>query len=106
MQGSVSVVSLLTYPATVQINSGGTVYHYDALAGANAEEVPMGIGLQSFAVRRDGQTNVSGTSLKQIVNGCICGLHNFNAYDEFLYSKILGVCLLLIFGWNYSRRVE
>ncbi|KAJ6181576.1 hypothetical protein N7485_000218 [Penicillium canescens] len=80
MHDSVFVVSLLTAPATVQVNSGGSVYNYDAPAGASAEEIPMGIGSQSFAVIRDGQTILSGTSLKQIINGCVCGLYNFNAY--------------------------
>ncbi|OQD82804.1 hypothetical protein PENANT_c019G08225 [Penicillium antarcticum] len=80
MQDSVFVVSLLTAPATVQVNSGGSVYNYDAPAGASAKAIPMGLGSQSFAVFRDGQTILSGTSLKQIINGCVCGLYNFNAY--------------------------
>ncbi|KAK4871035.1 hypothetical protein LT330_000272 [Penicillium expansum] len=80
MADSVFVVSLLKSPATVQVNSGGTVYNYDAPAGASAKEVPMGVGAQSFAVSRDGQTILSGTSLKEIINGCVCGLYNFNAY--------------------------
>ncbi|KAJ5467876.1 hypothetical protein N7475_005628 [Penicillium sp. IBT 31633x] len=80
MSDSVFVVSLLTSPATVQVNSGGSVYNYDAPAGASAKEVPMGVGSQSFAVIRHGQTILSGTSLKQIINGCVCGLYNFNAY--------------------------
>lgn len=82
MADSVFVVSLLTSPATVQVNSGGTVYNYDAPAGASAKEVPMGVGAQSFAVMRDGQTILSGTSLKEIINGCVCGLYNFNAYGK------------------------
>ncbi|KAF9238860.1 CAZyme family GH71 [Penicillium roqueforti] len=80
MADSVFVVSLLTSPATVQVNSGGTVYNYDAPAGASAKEVPMGVGSQSFTVIRDGQTILSGTSLKEIINDCVCGLYNFNAY--------------------------
>ncbi|KAJ5943726.1 hypothetical protein N7516_003894 [Penicillium verrucosum] len=80
MADSVFVVSLLTSPATVQVNSGGTVYNYEAPAGASAKEIPMGVGSQSFAVVRDGQTTLSGTSLKEIINGCVCGLYNFNAY--------------------------
>ncbi|KAJ5835372.1 hypothetical protein N7447_001398 [Penicillium robsamsonii] len=80
MADSVFVVSLLTSPATVQVNSGGSVYNYEAPVGASAKEVPMGVGSQSFAVVRDGQTILSGTSLKPIINGCVCGLYNFNAY--------------------------
>lgn len=82
MADSVFVVSLLTSPATVQVNSGGTVYNYEAPAGASAKEVPMGVGSQSFAVIRDGQTILLGTSLKEIINGCVCGLYNFNAYGK------------------------
>ena len=82
MADSVFVVSLLTSPATVQVNSGGTVYNYDAPAGASAKEVPMGVGSQSFTVIRDGQTILSGTSLKEVIDGCVCGLYNFNAYGK------------------------
>ncbi|KAJ5773769.1 hypothetical protein N7457_008665 [Penicillium paradoxum] len=80
MSDSVFVVSLLTSAATVQVNSGGSIYNYEAPAGASAKEVPMGVGSQSFAVIRNGQTILSGTSLKPIINGCVCGLYNFNAY--------------------------
>ncbi|QQK40795.1 Glycoside hydrolase, family 71 [Penicillium digitatum] len=80
MADSVFVVSLLTSPAKVQVNSGGTIYNYDAPAGASAKEVPMGVGAQSFAVIRGGKSILSGTSLKEIINGCVCGLYNFNAY--------------------------
>jgi hypothetical protein len=82
MADSVFVVSLLTAPASVQVNSGGTVYTYDTPAGASAKEVPMGVGSQSFTVIRGDQTILSGTSLKQIINGCVCGLYNFNAYGR------------------------
>jgi hypothetical protein len=104
MQDSVFVVSLLTSPATVRINSGGTVYSYDTLAGANSREVPMGVGTQSFEVLRNGRTILSGTSLKQIVNGCVCGLYNFNAYGGFLFSPVVRLSLILSFSRNASRR--
>lgn len=80
MQDSVFVVSLLQSPASVQVNSGGTVYQYDAPAGAYAQEVPMHVGVQAFSVTRGGQVVLSGTSLKPIIAGCVCGLYNFNAY--------------------------
>ncbi|KAJ5256682.1 hypothetical protein N7478_012786 [Penicillium angulare] len=80
MQDSVFVVSLLKSPATVQVNSGGTVYQYNAPAGAYAKAVPMQVGVQAFSIARDGQTVLSGTSLKPIIAGCVCGLYNFNAY--------------------------
>ncbi|CAI7656225.1 unnamed protein product [Penicillium bialowiezense] len=80
MADSVFVVSLLTAPATVKVNSGGKIYNWDAPAGASSQEVPMGVGSQSFELTRGGQTILSGTSLKEIINGCVCGLYNFNAY--------------------------
>ena len=80
MADSVFVVPLLQAPASIQVNSGGTIYNYDAPAGVSAYEVPMHIGVQSFSVSRNNQTVLSGTSLKEIVNGCVCGLYNFNAY--------------------------
>ncbi|KAJ5238310.1 alpha-1-3-glucanase/mutanase [Penicillium chermesinum] len=70
MQDSVFVVSLLTSPATIQVNSGGSVTEYDAPAGAFAQAIPMNIGVQAFAVSRNGQNILSGTSLKSIIDGC------------------------------------
>lgn len=80
MQDAIFVVSLLQSAATVQVNSGGTLYQYEAPAGAFAQQVPMQVGAQSFAVLRNGNSVLSGTSLKPIINGCVCGLYNFNAY--------------------------
>ncbi|KAJ5335893.1 CAZyme family GH71 [Penicillium brevicompactum] len=80
MADSVFVVSLLTAPATVKVNSGGNIYSWEAPAGASSQEVPMGVGSQSFELIRGGQTILSGTSLKEIISGCVCGLYNFNAY--------------------------
>ncbi|KAJ5630913.1 alpha-1-3-glucanase/mutanase [Penicillium longicatenatum] len=80
MQDSVFVVTLLKSPASVEVNSGGTVYKYDAPAGASAHAVPMKVGVQAFSMSRSGQSVLSGTSLKPIINGCVCGLYNFNAY--------------------------
>ncbi|KAJ5949348.1 hypothetical protein N7454_000932 [Penicillium verhagenii] len=80
MQDSVFVVTLLQSPASVQVNSGGSVYQYNAPAGAYAQAVPMNVGVQAFSVSRNGQSILSGTSLKPIINGCVCGLYNFNAY--------------------------
>lgn len=82
MQDSVFVVSLLQSPAIVQINSGGGLHHYTAPAGAFAQAVPMGSGPQSFSIHRNGQTVLAGTSLKDIIDGCVCGLYNFNAYGK------------------------
>lgn len=83
MEDSVFVVSLLKADAQIVVNSGGNVQAVQAHAGANSFQVPMGVGEQTFSVTRNGQTVFEGTSLKQIINGCVCGLYNFNAYGSF-----------------------
>lgn len=80
MQDEVFVVTLLTANATLSITSGGTTQTFDAKAGANSFSVPMGVGQQKFALTRDSQTVLSGTSLKDIQDECICGIYNFNTY--------------------------
>lgn len=87
MQDAIFVVSLLQSSATVQVNSGGTLYQYEAPAGAFAQQVPMQVGVPSFTVLRKGNPILSGTSLKPIINGCVCGLYNFNAYGKIQCSK-------------------
>jgi hypothetical protein len=83
MQDSVFVVSLFTDDATIEVTSGnGTAQTIDAKAGASIHQVPMGVGEQSFTVTRSGTTVFSGKSLKQIIDGCVCGLYNFNAYGK------------------------
>ena len=64
----------------MQVHSGDQSQSFQAPAGASAYSVPMGVGQQSFSVTRNGQTVLSGTSLKNIVDTCICGIYNFNAY--------------------------
>jgi hypothetical protein len=88
MQDAIFVVSLLQSPATVQVNSGRTLYQYDAPAGAFAQQVPMQVGTPSFTVLRNGSQVLSGTSLKPIINGCVCGLYNFNAYGLMISFRI------------------
>ncbi|PYI30588.1 alpha-1,3-glucanase/mutanase [Aspergillus indologenus CBS 114.80] len=80
MEDAVYVVALLKSPATVQVASGPNSRSFSAPAGASAFTVPMGVGPQRFALLRNGQTVMSDTSLKDIVDSCICGLYNFNAY--------------------------
>ncbi|KDQ10481.1 glycoside hydrolase family 71 protein [Botryobasidium botryosum FD-172 SS1] len=77
---SVFVVSLLTAPATVTINSGGTLYTADAPKGAAAFAVDMKLGVQAFALERSGKEVLSGASLMEIKNECPNGIYNFNAY--------------------------
>ncbi|KAJ5095816.1 alpha-1,3-glucanase/mutanase [Penicillium alfredii] len=81
MQDAVFVVSLLKSPATITVQSGSQQPQLlKAPAGIHASSVPMGIGKQTFSVKRDDQTVFSGTSLKDIVDTCVCGIYNFNAY--------------------------
>ncbi|CAN8102557.1 unnamed protein product [Discula destructiva] len=80
MQDAVFMVALLTADGTVTINSGGTSQTFDGVAGANAFQAPMGVGQQSFSLVRDAKTVLSGTSLKDIQDQCICGIYNFNTY--------------------------
>lgn len=81
---SVFVVSLLQSAATLQITSGNSTTTFSAPAGASSFSVPMGVGQQQFTLTRGSTTVLSGTSLKDIINGCVCGLYNFNAYGEYL----------------------
>lgn len=80
MTDDVFAVSLLKYPARVTIESGDQSAIFDAPAGISAYRAPMGVGKQQFAVSRNGQDILSGTSLKDIVDTCICEIYNFNAY--------------------------
>ncbi|MCJ1231536.1 hypothetical protein MMC12_008213 [Toensbergia leucococca] len=80
MQDQVFVVTLLKSPGTIKITSGGATKSFPAPAGANSYSVPMGVGQQSFTLERNGQTILDGTSLKDIVDTCICGIYNYNAY--------------------------
>lgn len=80
MQDEVFVVTLLTADASLSVASGGTTKTFHAKAGANAFSVPMGVGQQKFSLTRDSQTVLSGTSLKDIQDECICGIYNFNTY--------------------------
>lgn len=106
MADSVFVVSLLTAPATVKVNSGGNVYSWEAPTGASSQEVPMGVGSQSFELIRDGQTILSATSLKEIISGCVCGLYNFNAYGMIPCGRrLLMPALNMIFSGNSAGRV-
>ncbi|KAJ7087975.1 putative alpha-1,3-glucanase/mutanase [Mycena belliarum] len=80
MSDDISVVTLLTAPGTVVVNSGATAYTFDAPAGASAFAVPFNTGAQSFSLSRNGAQVMNATSLRLIENVCPCGLYNFNAY--------------------------
>ncbi|KAF3906783.1 hypothetical protein AA313_de0207282 [Arthrobotrys entomopaga] len=80
MEDSVFVVAMLKSPGTVIVNSGGNQQVFNAPAGASAYSVPMGVGTQSFLLARNNQIVFAGTSSKDIVNTCVCGIYNFNPY--------------------------
>ncbi|KAL9125863.1 MAG: hypothetical protein Q9217_004995 [Psora testacea] len=80
MTDQVFVVALLTQPGTVTITSGLNSKSFEAPAGASSWSLAMGVGKQSFELKRGSQSVLSGTSLKEIVNECVCGIYNFNAY--------------------------
>lgn len=79
---SVFVVALLKSAGTLQVTSGPNTQTFNAPAGASNFSIAMGTGQQKFALTRNGAavSGMSGTSLKDIINGCVCGLYNFNAY--------------------------
>ncbi|KAJ5919779.1 alpha-1-3-glucanase/mutanase [Penicillium verhagenii] len=80
MNDEVFVVALLKTPAQVHVKSGSNSHTFQAPAGISSWSAPMGVGQQQFAVTRSGRTVLSGTSLKDIVDYCVCGIYNFNAY--------------------------
>lgn len=77
---SVFVVALLKSAGNLQVSSGSNTQNFNAPAGASSYTVPMGVGKQQFSLTRNSQTVLSATSLKDIINGCVCGIYNFNAY--------------------------
>ncbi|TGJ66007.1 hypothetical protein EYR41_009936 [Orbilia oligospora] len=80
MEDSVFVVSLLKSPATLIINSGNNQKVFNAPAGTSSYTVPMGVGAQSFLLARNNQVVFAGTSSKDIIDTCVCGIYNFNPY--------------------------
>ncbi|KAI3177577.1 CAZyme family GH71 [Penicillium roqueforti] len=82
MKDEVFIVTMLKFPAKVRVRSGNNTETYIAPPGVWSHSVPMGVGAQSFKVTRGFQTvqALSGTSLKDVVDTCACGIYNFNAY--------------------------
>ncbi|KAF9256180.1 glycoside hydrolase family 71 protein [Marasmius fiardii PR-910] len=90
LQDNIFIVSLLTSPGTVNVNSGGTLYTYDAPSGPSAFAVPFQIGSQRFSLVREGIEVIGETSLKEIKNECPCGMYNFNPYVGVVPPSALG----------------
>ncbi|PSR90640.1 glycosyl hydrolase family 71-domain-containing protein [Coniella lustricola] len=80
LEDAVFMVTLLTEAGTLSVTSGNTTETFEASAGANAFKMPMGTGQQSFSLMRNSETVLTGTSLKDIQDTCICGIYNFNTY--------------------------
>ncbi|KAJ5406724.1 hypothetical protein N7465_008008 [Penicillium sp. CMV-2018d] len=82
MNDEVFVVTMLKLPAMVKVQSGDKTETWLAPPGISSHAVPMGVGAQSFKVTRGFSTvkALSGTSLKDVVDTCVCGIYNFNAY--------------------------
>ena len=82
MKDEVFIVTMLKFPAKVRVQSGNKTETYIAPPGVWSHSVPMGVGAQSFNVTRGFKTvqALSGTSLKDVVDTCPCGIYNFNAY--------------------------
>ncbi|OGM46231.1 glucan endo-1 [Aspergillus bombycis] len=82
MEDSVFIVTLLKEPADMAVCSGSSTRTFQAPAGAHAWSVPMGVGVQSFEVRREGNLieALSGVSLRDVSDQCPYGIYNFNAY--------------------------
>ena len=70
LQDAVFVVALLQTAGTVSITSGGNTQEFAAPAGASAHQLDMGIGKQTFALKRDGVEVFSGTGSLEISNNC------------------------------------
>ncbi|KAF2122369.1 glycoside hydrolase family 71 protein [Lophiotrema nucula] len=80
LEDRIFVVSLLAEPALVSITSGSNTQTFNAAAGANAFSLPMAVGPQAFSLTRSNAIILQETSLREVVNECICGLYNFNTY--------------------------
>jgi hypothetical protein len=80
MEDSIFVVTMLKSPAKLSVTSGNNSQDFEAMSGINAFSIPMGVGPQKFEASREAKVFLSGTSMKDIVDTCVCGIYNFNAY--------------------------
>ncbi|KAK5082398.1 hypothetical protein LTR05_007545 [Lithohypha guttulata] len=97
---SVFVVALLRSAGTVQVTSGNNVRSFSASPGATSFTVPMGVGQQKFSLTQGGTTVLSGTSLKDIIDGC--------ARFWPIYARLTSNDLLskAISGYQYPRGIH
>lgn len=82
LNDNIFVVALLTEAGTVTVTSGDNEpVTLEAQQGQNSFTIPFTAGSQKFELTRNGNTILSGTSLKSIDTVCTCGFYNFNAYS-------------------------
>ncbi|KAF1952324.1 glycoside hydrolase, partial [Byssothecium circinans] len=81
LQDAVFVVALLKSAGTVTVTSGGTTNTFEAKAGAQAFQVPMAYGKQTFKLSRSGKEVFSSTGKKEIAaSNCPVAKTNLNAF--------------------------
>ncbi|CAA7397312.1 unnamed protein product [Spirodela intermedia] len=74
------VVTLLTSPAQLVVTSGGQSSTFNVAAGAVMTKVAIRAGQQSFSLKRNGLTVLSGTSTRSFTINCPSNVYNFNVY--------------------------
>ncbi|KAF2639551.1 hypothetical protein P280DRAFT_480990 [Massarina eburnea CBS 473.64] len=80
LQDAVFVVALLKSAGTVTVTSGSTTQTFEAKAGAQAFQVPMAYGKQTFKLTRSGADVFSSTGSKEIAaSNCPVASTNLNA---------------------------
>lgn len=103
---NVYVVAMVKSAGSVTIQSGGQSGTYNVNAGVTILRFPLGAGLQSFKLTRSGQTVLSGTSLKAVISGCVCGIYNYNAYVGMLPASGLPPLLQSDGLVNFSQNLK
>ncbi|KAK5651406.1 hypothetical protein OQA88_12494 [Cercophora sp. LCS_1] len=87
----VFVVVMLKEEATVEVRSGGLMHRWEASAGASVWRVEMGVGKQFFRLEKRGEVVMEGTARREVVDECVCGIYNFNAFVGMLPKRETGV---------------
>jgi glucan endo-1,3-alpha-glucosidase len=63
----VYVTTMLTAPATLTVNTGGSLFNYSLNAGINQTQTPFNLGTQSFTLTRNGSTIISAQGTQPII---------------------------------------
>ncbi|KZV91694.1 hypothetical protein EXIGLDRAFT_559647, partial [Exidia glandulosa HHB12029] len=79
VEDAIFVTAMLTSPGSIVITSGGNApVSIDVDAGIHTVSAPMGVGKQSFALVRGGQTIVSGDGYQDVKDSC--DVYDFNSF--------------------------